>query len=412
MKSSLRVNPETIGVKKRNLKGLTLPELQNFAASLGDPAYRGKQLFDWLYMKEATSFDEMTSLSKGFRAKLQELATIDNIRLVEEQHSPADGTTKLLFELSDGKRIESVLIPSEPADDEEKSIYKPAKKLAGRRPRLTLCVSTQVGCPLDCAFCATATMGFLRNLTTCEIIDQVFQARRVAQKRLPAYRRPMRPAGITNLVYMGMGEPLMNYDNVMKSVEIIATGMRIAARRITVSTAGWADRIKQMADEHRKVKLAVSLHSLDDRLRTELMPVNKKFNLKQLLDAVQYYYRKTKSRVTYEYILFDGLNDQEEDLRKLVELSKAVPCKLNIVPFHSIEFLPAVKYAMRQAGTHPNGISASLKPTPIARLERFIDRLRSAHVTVFVRSSAGEDIDAACGQLAIANPAPSVLEYA
>lgn len=354
---------------KSNLKGCTLSELRQFAVSLGEPAFRGKQLFDWLYRKEASSFEGMTTLSKEVRTKLQDVATIETLKLIETRHSEKDGTTKLLFELADGKRIESVLIPSEPADDDERGVRK--------RARLTLCVSTQVGCPLDCAFCATATMGFLRNLTAGEIIDQVFQGRRIAGKR------------ITNLVFMGMGEPLMNYDNVMKSVEIITTGMGIAARRITVSTAGWADRIKQLADERRKVKLAISLHSLDDRIRTDLMPINKKFNVEQLVEAVQYYYRKTKLRVTYEYILFDGMNDRDEDLRNLITLTKSVPSKINIVPFHSIEF------------THPTGISARLRPTSPRRMETFIKRLRDAHVTVFVRSSAGEDIEAACGQLAI-----------
>lgn len=355
--------------RKTNLKGLTLNELRDFVVSLGEPAYRGKQLFDWIYRKGAVTFEAMTSLSKQFRAQLQIVATLDSLRLIQAQQSNADGTTKLLFELGDGKRIESVLIPSEPADDEERGVRK--------RARLTLCVSTQIGCPLDCAFCATATMGFLRNLTAGEIIDQVFQARRIAGKR------------ITNLVYMGMGEPLLNYENVMKSVEIITTGMDIAARRITVSTAGWADRIKQMADERRRVKLAVSLHSLDDRIRSKVMPINKRFNVERLVEAVQYYYRKTKLRVTYEYILFDGMNDRDEDLRNLIDLTKSVPSKVNIVPFHSIAF------------THPSGISATLRPTPSPRMEAFIKQLRDAHVTVFVRSSAGEDIDAACGQLAI-----------
>jgi 23S rRNA (adenine2503-C2)-methyltransferase len=358
--------------RKTNLKGFTLHELQQFVLSLGEPAFRARQLFDWLYGKQASTFEAMTSLSKRTRTKLQEVATIENLRLIETQQSRLDGTKKLLFELSDGERIESVLIPSEAADDEELGVRK--------RPRLTLCVSTQVGCPLDCAFCATAAMGFVRNLTAGEIIDQVFQAGRIAGRR------------ITNLVYMGMGEPLMNYDNVMKSVEIITTGVGIAARRITVSTAGWAERIRQMADEGRKVKLAVSLHSLDNRVRTNLMPINRKFDVEELIDAVQYYYRKTKLRVTYEYILFDGLNDRDEDIRRLIDLSKSVPSKVNIVPYHSIE------------RTHPTGLSASLRPTPLRRTEIFVKRLREAHVTVFVRSSAGEDIDAACGQLAILRP--------
>jgi len=235
-------------------------------------------------------------------------------------------------------------------------------------------------------------MGFLRNLSAGEIIDQVFQARSIAQNR------------ITNIVYMGMGEPLMNYENVMKSVEIITTGMGIAARRITVSTAGWADGIKRMADEGRKVKLAISLHTLDNRLRTQLMPINKKFDLETLTDTVQYYYRKVKQRVTYEYILFDGLNDGDQDLRRLIRLSSVVPCKINIVPFHSIEF---TRFSDSAGRAHTRGLSASLKPTPLQRAETFIQQLREAHSTVMVRSSAGEDIDAACGQLAILNPAMS-----
>lgn len=367
-------------IEKKNVKGLTLKELHEFVVSLDEPAFRARQLFDWLYTKEASSFDEMTSLSKSFRAKLQEIADIESLKLIKAQQSRVDGTTKFLFELSDGKRIESVLIPADPADDDGRK----------RSKRLTLCVSTQVGCPLDCAFCATGTMGFLRNLSTGEILDQILQVRSVAQKR------------ITNLVYMGMGEPLMNYENVMKSVEIITTSMGIAARRITISTAGWADAIKRMADEGRKVKLAVSLHTLDNRLRSQLMPINKKFNIEKLIDAVQYYYRKTKRRVTYEYILFDGLNDADQDVHRLIKLARLVPCKINIVPFHSIEFASSNG---RNGGARP--LTVTLEPTPPERAEKFIERLREAHITVMVRSSAGEDIDAACGQLAILTPAMS-----
>jgi len=187
---------------------------------------------------------------------------------------------------------------------------------------------------------------------------------------------------------------------VMKSVEIMTTGMGISARRITVSTAGWAERIRQMADEGRKVKLAVSLHALDDRLRTRLMPINRKFPLDELIKAVDYYYRKTKRRVTYEYILFEGLNDTEDDLRKLINLARRIPCKVNIVPFHSIEF------------ANPRGFSTSLRPTPSRHMENFIQRLRESHVTVMVRSNAGEDIDAACGQLAILHPTSTKPELA
>ena len=362
-----------------DLKGLTCNELEEFAVSIGEPKYRGKQLFDWLYMKEVSLFSEMSSFSKPLRERLDTIAVVSSLKLIEQQQSSVDATTKFLFELSDGKRIESVLIPPrtsfrtpEAEDDEEEDGEK-----VPERQRLTLCVSTQVGCPLDCQFCATATMGSGRNLTTGEIIDQVLQVKKLTGKH------------ITNLVYMGMGEPFLNYDNVMSSVEIISTGLKIAAKRITISTAGLTPNIRRMADENRKVKLAISLHSLDDKARTELMPINKKYNLTDLIDASQYYYKKLKQRITFEYILFDGWNDRDEDIHRLVKLSRNLPCKVNIIPFHSISF------------THPTGFAARLRPTPKRRTEEFVERLRSYHVTVFVRSSAGEDIDAACGQLAV-----------
>lgn len=358
-------------MNKLNLKGLTLKELEGFAVSIGESKYRGKQLFDWLYTKEAESFAEMTSLSKSLREKLASLATIESLTMVTSQTSREDGTTKYLFELFDGKRIESVLIPPRTA------FQSPDAREEEEQKRLTLCVSTQVGCPLDCKFCATATMGFLRNLTTGEIIDQILQVKKHSGKR------------ITNLVYMGMGEPLLNYENVMKSVEIITTGMGIAARRITISTAGLVPQIKRMADENRKTKLAISLHTLDDNARTDLMPINKKFSLDDLIASVEYYYKKTKRRVTFEYILFDGWNDRDEDIARLVKLAKRVPCKVNIIPFHSIEF------------AHPTGFALQLHPASPERSDEFAQKLRAAHLTVFIRSSAGEDIEAACGQLAV-----------
>ncbi len=358
-------------MKKPNLKGLTAAELSEFCVALGEKEYRGRQLFTWMYEKEAPSFDRMTTFSAKFREDLESRASIESLTLVEARRSAGDGTTKLLFELSDGKRIESVLIPPKTAFKGKDAGEEEEQK------RLTLCVSTQVGCPLDCSFCATATMGLLRNLTPGEIVDQVIQARAYAGKP------------ITNVVYMGMGEPFLNYENVMKSVEIITTGLKIAAKRITVSTAGWAPMIRQMADEGRKIKLAVSLHTLDDNARTELMPINARFPLEELLDAVEYYYRKTKERVTFEYILFDGWNDTDDDLRRIVKLSRSIPSKINIIPFHDIAFAnPGVK-------------RTSLKPASAERMEEFVRRLRDEHVTVFIRSSAGEDIDAACGQLAI-----------
>ncbi len=360
-------------MKKTNLKGLTQKDLEEFVLSIGEKKFRGGQLFDWLYNKEAESFNEMSTFSKSLRNKLDELATIDTFELLTFHKSIHDNTTKFLFQLKDGKRIESVLIP--PAT----SYQNGAASDEDEQKRLTLCVSTQVGCPLDCVFCATGTMGFGRNLTAGEIVDQVLQTKKFTGKK------------ITNIVFMGMGEPLMNYDNVMNAIDILVNGLNIPARRITLSTAGWVEGIKRMADEGKKIKLAISLHSLNDEVRSKLMPLNKKFNLQQLMKAVEYYYRKTKIRVTFEYILFAGINDRMEDAKSLVKLSKTMPCKINIIPFHSISFVS------------PRGFAEELRPVSRKDAEKFAQSLRKNHVTVFIRSSAGEDIAAACGQLAVKN---------
>jgi 23S rRNA (adenine2503-C2)-methyltransferase len=351
-------------VEKKNLKGLSLDELKSYVESLGEKKYRAAQLFVWLNGKGAQSFEEMTDISKEFREVLTRTAVLDNLELARKSVSPTDGTTKFLFRLNDALMIESVLIPPEGPAAEK---------------RLTLCVSTQVGCPLDCKFCATGTMGFFRNLTAGEIIDQVIQAQRHANRR------------ITNLVYMGMGEPMLNYENVMKSVDIIMDdrSLNIGARHVTISTAGYADKIRQMADEDRKVKLALSLHSLDDEKRAQLMPITKKYGVEELIGALEYYYRRTRRRPTFEYILFDGFNDTPQDIKKFSKLSKQIPCKVNLIPYHSITF------------TGLSGFGATLKPTPPDRIERFAQALREADITVMVRSSSGEDIEAACGQLAV-----------
>jgi len=352
--------------KKKNIRGLSLKELQDFVESLGERKYRAAQLFSWMYAKGAQSFDEMTDISKEFRVVLEHSARIDSLDLVRKSVSPTDGTTKFLFRLNDNLMIESVLIP-------------PEETSPAAERRLTLCLSTQVGCPLDCKFCATGTMGFLRNLTAGEIIDQVTHAQRHASRR------------ITNLVYMGMGEPMLNYEEVMKSVDILSDdrSLNIGAKHIAISTAGYADKIRQMADEDRKEKLAISLHTLDNEKRTQLMPITKKFSVDDLVEALEYYYRKTRRRPTFEYIPFDGFNDTKEDIRRFVKLSKRIPCKVNIIPFHSIAF------------TGASGFAATLKPTPRVRMEAFAQALREENITVMVRSSAGEDIEAACGQLAV-----------
>lgn len=355
-------------MQKINLKGLTQEELKELSHSLGEKPFRGKQLFEWLYKKRIDSIDSMTTLSKAFRDKLKTKAEICNLKFVTSYQSSFDGTTKYLFELKDGKQIESVLIPPRTAFYDNKSLKLDEQK------RLTVCVSTQVGCPLDCIFCATGTMGYKRNLITGEIIDQVIQIEKISQKK------------ITNIVFMGMGEPFLNYDNVIDAIRIFVDGMNIAARRITISTAGWIDGILKLANENLKVKLAISLHTLKDGLRNMLIPLNRKYNLSKLLSAISHYYERTKLRVTYEYIVFKSLNDQDDDVKLLTKLARKVPCKINLIPFHSISFVKP---------------EIDLKPATMEEIELFAQKLRANHLTVFIRSSAGEDITAACGQLAI-----------
>ncbi len=357
------------------LVGMGAAELAELVVSLGEPSYRAEQLHTWIYRRRARSFDRMTSLGRSLRERLAETSTLRTLTLLDSRTSE-DGTVKFLFRTRDGLNIESVLIPSEARDDQDEP------------KRRTLCLSTQVGCPLDCKFCATATMRLKRNLTAGEIVEQFLLV------------EEMSGLTITNIVYMGMGEPMLNYENTFRSVEIFtdpATEL-IGAGRITVSTSGVVDGIRRMADEGRKVKLAVSLHALTNGLRNELMPINRKWDLTRLMDSVEYYYRKTRRPVTYEYILFDGLNDSDEDVARLARIVRRVPSKVNIIPFHDIEF------------TNPVGISSRLRPTTPGKFNAFVARLRTAGVPVMVRSSSGEEIDAACGQLAVKHGALALVE--
>jgi 23S rRNA (adenine2503-C2)-methyltransferase len=353
--------------ERTNLLGMTKEDLSAFAREIGEAPYRGSQLYHWLYARGATSFDSMTDLGKPFRSRLESVARIGGVALQARRRSERDGTTKLLFSLEDGLQVESVLIPRAFRDGDA--------AVEEEQKRLTLCVSTQVGCPLDCAFCATGTMGFGRNLTAGEIVAQVLAGRSESGKK------------ITNIVFMGMGEPLLNYEAVMKAAGLLTAGVGITPRRITVSTAGRVKEIRRMADEKQRINLAVSLHSAVDATRTLLMPINRKFGLPSLMEAVEYYYRKTKQRLTYEVIFFDGVNDTPAHVTRLIALARRVPSKINIIPFHPIAF------------THPTGFAASLAPSP--RAGEIAGELRRAHLTVIVRTSAGEDIDAACGQLAL-----------
>lgn len=395
------------------LTGMSLEALAAFVKEIGEPAYRARQIYEWLYAGRATSFGEMTSLGKALRARLSERASLRSLSLVDTQHS-ADGTVKFLWRTHDGYNIESVLIPSEARDDQDEP------------KRRTLCISTQVGCPLDCKFCATASMRLKRNLTAGEIVEQFLGVERfigagdggasiavdakasdgaesggTASKGTGDEEAGKDGAGndggrptespITNIVYMGMGEPMLNYDQVFGSVAIFTDpgNKLVSARHITVSTSGLPDGIRRMADEGQRVKLALSLHALTNGQRSRLMPINRRYSLNDVMDAIEHYYRRTRQPVTYEYILFDGWNDTEADVRRLARITRRVPSKVNVIPFHPIEF------------TNPTGISAELRPAPREKFDAFIAALRDAGVTVMVRSSSGQDIDAACGQLAV-----------
>jgi 23S rRNA (adenine2503-C2)-methyltransferase len=361
-------------------KNENIPQNELFGGSLSEiesalhqafpevPKYRAKQVYKRFYAQKARSFDEMKELPIPLRAQLSGQFHFPSLALEKEVISE-DGTRKFLFRLSDGFEIETVLIPSEMRD---------AKGLARRK---TVCVSTQVGCPLDCKFCATASMKLKRNLTTAEILLQCFEVERITGER------------ITNVVYMGMGEPMLNLDNVIRSLRILTDPELeiLGAKRITVSTSGLPDEIRRFADEDTGVKLALSLHATTDDLRSKLMPINKRYPLKEILSAMEYYYQKTHIPVTYEYILFEGLNDSEADAKRLAKITRRMPSKVNVIPFHKIDF------------THPEGISAELHPAAKTHFDRFISGLQALGTRVMVRSSSGEDIEAACGQLALSN---------
>ncbi|MBI9070658.1 MAG: 23S rRNA (adenine(2503)-C(2))-methyltransferase RlmN [Melioribacteraceae bacterium] len=345
--------------KKTELKNLTLSEIEDHLVELGSQKFRGKQVFNWMYNNLATSFDEMQNLPKELRADLDEKYSLKTLEVLEVQNSAESNTRKFLFETSDKRKIESVIIPD--------------------KDRNTLCLSTQVGCPLDCKFCATGVLGFKRNLTVGEIIDQYMLVSKEFGKEY-----------ITNLVYMGMGEPLINFKGTIGSLNIFTSEFNksLSRTRITVSTSGIPGKIKELADNNFRVKLALSLHSPFEDIRSKIMPINRKYSLKDTLDAVHYYSRVTKTRITFEYTMLKGINDRQEDLEALTKISRALPSKVNIIPFNSIAHMV------------PTGLSAELEPTSSADIEKFADGLRDNNITVMVRDTQGSDIAAACGQLA------------
>ena len=345
---------------KKNLKGLTIDQLGSFFESIGEKKFRGEQVFNWINNHLVFDFDEMLNLSKNLREKLKDVSELENLKLTEVQSSGTTSTKKYLMQTEDGKYIESVIIP----DD----------------TRNTLCLSTQVGCPLDCKFCATGLMGYKRNLNSAEIVDQYLLTAKELGKE-----------NITNIVYMGMGEPLLNFNNTIESLRVFTDELNkgISRNRITVSTAGIPHKIKELADSGLRVKLALSLHSCFNDIRSRIMPINNKYPLEELLDACEYYAKTTKTRITFEYTMLHDLNDRDEDIRGLTKLARRIPSKVNVIPFNSIEHMD------------PDGISAGLEPTSSEGIKRFVEKLRNNNVTVMVRDTQGDDIAAACGQLAV-----------
>ncbi|MBS1659036.1 MAG: 23S rRNA (adenine(2503)-C(2))-methyltransferase RlmN, partial [Bacteroidetes bacterium] len=342
-------------VSRENFRNLSKEEIAQWLESRGEKAFRARQVHEWLWQKGARSFDAMSNLSKPLREKLKEDFDFNSLRVDLRQESK-DTTIKIRFKTYDGYFVEGVLIP---ADD-----------------RLTACVSSQVGCSLTCSFCATGKMGRKRNLHFDEIFDQVVMLNEEAEKNFGRK--------ITNIVFMGMGEPLLNYAQVLKAIERITApdGFAMSPRRITVSTAGIAKMIRKLGDDEVKFRLALSLHAANDKKRNEIMSINEQNNLESLIAALNYFYEKTGNRISFEYILFDKFNDQVEDARQLIKLCKQVPnVRVNLIEYNTVE-------------------GVSFHKSKEDRAQFFCDYLNNHGVNATLRRSRGKDIDAACGQLA------------
>lgn len=339
---------------KKDIRALSKEELRSFFESIGEKAFRGTQVYEWLWSKGLHSFDEMTNLSKETRAHLNAHFVINHIKVDYIQKSN-DGTIKNAVKLHDDLVVESVLIPT--------------------KKRTTACVSSQVGCSLDCTFCATARLKRMRNLNPDEIYDQVVAIDK--ESRL-YHNKPL-----SNIVFMGMGEPLMNYKNVLEAIDKITSdeGLGMSAKRITVSTSGVPKMIKKLADDEVKFHLAVSLHSAIQETREQIMPFAKNFTLEDLREALEYWYSKTKRKITYEYIVWKGINDKWADIEALVTFCKYVPCKVNLIEYNPID-------------------DGHFQQASATAIQDYIEALEHDRIPVTVRRSRGKDIDAACGQLA------------
>ncbi|MFL5764566.1 MAG: 23S rRNA (adenine(2503)-C(2))-methyltransferase RlmN [Bacteroidia bacterium] len=343
--------------EKKDIRALSLEELKKIFVENGDQSFRAKQVYEWLWKKSARTFDEMTNLSKATRELLDRNFVIRAVE-VDDMQISSDRTIKNAFKLYDSNIVEGVLIPS--------------------TTRMTACISSQVGCSLTCKFCATGRLERLRNLNADEIYDQVVLIRDQAESK---YKLPL-----TNIVYMGMGEPLLNYKSVLESIEKITSpeGLNMSPQRITVSTAGVAKMIKKLGDDNVKFNLALSLHAANDEKRNRIMPINESNSLDALAEALKYFYEKTGTRVTYEYIAFKDFNDGISDAMDLAKFCKHVPCKVNIIEYNPID-------------------DGEFQQTTPERLNAFAKCLENKNIIVNVRRSRGKDIDAACGQLANKN---------
>jgi 23S rRNA (adenine2503-C2)-methyltransferase len=358
-----------------DIKSRTLDELQAELRAWGQPAYRAKQLLEWLYVHRATRWEQMTNLPEALLEKLQAAYQLRTLELVRQQGS-RDTTQKFLWRLGDQSLIESVLIPANPTLYGEPS------------DRLTLCVSTQVGCAYGCRFCASGLEGWKRNLRTDEIVEQVVAVERLNVNEPAAEQEPglahSEPTAriISNLVIMGMGEPLANYGNLLKALQILNApwGGGIGARKITISTSGLAPQIRKLAEEELQFRLAISLHGATDATRNRIMPVNRKHPLAELAAACEYYQQKRGRRITFEYILIEGVNDDLDQVKPLAALARRLNAKVNLIPYNTVEGLP-------------------WKRPEEEIQERFLKALESCGVSATLRREKGHDIDAACGQL-------------
>lgn len=336
-----------------SLYGYKQDELTSFLAVRGEPKYRAKQLFEWIYKRRITDFDALTNVSKSLRDALQEAFTLVSLQEVTRQVSSLDGTTKFLFALHDGATIETVIMPHDYGN--------------------SVCVSTQVGCKMGCKFCASTLGGLARNLTTGEIVEQVVHCQRLLDAK---------GERVSSVVLMGSGEPLDNYEAVTAFIDIITDpdGLQIGQRHITLSTVGIVPGIYRLADERRGITLAVSLHASDDEMRSRMMPVNKAYDIASLLEACHYYYNQTGRRITFEYALIKDHNDDKTAARKLADLIVSLPCHVNVIPINYVQ-------------------ERGLERTANVQIQAFMRELQRLGVNATARREMGGDISAACGQL-------------